>query len=269
LLQGRSFTASEVNAKAPVVIISESMARNLWPPGQSPLGKSVRLERQLREGSEIVFPVAQVIGVARDNQTYRVGQTPPMFFYLPDAVTGEMDTTVLVRTTVDAASLKEQVRKEAYALEPVLRLFVSTAEENIAKDESVLSTRAASEGTSVLGGLALLLAAIGIYGVMAWSVAQRTREIGIRMALGAQSGDVLMLVLKQGMKLVLLGVLLGLPVSWAVMQVMKGLLFGLSTTDPLAFSVVTMLLTIVALLACYIPARRATRVDPLVALRYE
>ena len=268
LLQGRNFTAAEVNAKAPVVIISESMARNVWP-GQSPLGRSLRLERQLREGSEVVFPVAQVIGVARDNQTYRVGQTPPLFFYLPDAVTGEMDTTVLVRTTVDAAGLKELVRKEAYALEPVLRLFVSTAEENIAKDKSVLSTRAASEGTSVLGGLALLLAAIGIYGVMAWSVAQRTREIGIRMALGAQRGDVLTLVLKQGMKLVLLGVVLGLPVSWGVMQVMKGLLFGLSTADPFAFSVVTVLLTIVALLACYIPARRATKVNPLVALRYE
>jgi len=268
LLQGRGFTTEEVNAKAPVVIISESTARNIGS-GQSPLGKTLRLERQLREGSEVVFPVAQVIGIARDNQTYRVGQTPPLFFYLPQAVAGEMDSTVLLRTTGDAARLKELVRREAYAIEPVLRLFVSTAEERIAKDQSVLATRAASEGTSALGGLALLLAAIGIYGVMAWSVAQRTREIGIRMALGAQRRDVLTLVMKQGMKLVLLGVLIGLPLSLAVMQVMKGLLFGLSTTDPAALSVVTVLLTIIALLACYIPARRATKVDPLVALRYE
>jgi len=105
--------------------------------------------------------------------------------------------------------------------------------------------------------------------VMAWSVAQRTREIGIRMALGAQCRDVLALVLKQGMKLVLFGVVIGLPLSLAVMQLMKGLLFGLSTIDPATFAAVTMLLTIVALLACYVPARRATKVDPLVALRYE
>ena len=268
LLQGRGFTEEEVNAKAPVVIISESTARNIWP-GQNPLGRTLRLEEQLREGSEVVFPVARVIGIARDNQTYRVGQTPPLFLYMPHAVLGEMDTTLLVRTTGDAVRLKELVRRKAYTLEPVLRLFVSTAEERIAKDKSVLATRAASEGASALGGLALLLAAIGIYGVMAWSVAQRTRELGIRMALGAQRRDLLTLVLKQGMKLVLLGVVIGLPLSLALMQVMKGLLFGLSTSDPAAFSVVTALLTIVALLACYIPARRATKVDPLVALRYE
>lgn len=268
LVQGRGFTVEEVDSKAPVLITSESTARNIWP-GQNPIGKTLRLERQLRGGSEVVFPVAQVIGVARDNQAYRVGQTPPLFFYLPGAVAGEMDSVVLVRTTGDAAVLKDRVRKETYALEPVLRLWVSTAEESIAKDESVLSTRAASEGTSVLGALALLLAAIGIYGVMAWSVAQRTREIGIRMALGARRRDVLTLILKQGMKLVLLGLVIGLPLSLAVMQVMKGLLFGLTTIDPATFFFVTVLLTVVALLACYIPARRATKVDPMVALRYE
>jgi macrolide transport system ATP-binding/permease protein len=268
LVQGRGFTVEEVNTKAPVLITSESTARNIWP-GQNPIGKTLRLERELRGESEVVFRVAQVIGVARDNQAYRVGQTPPLFFYLPGAVAGEMDSVVLVRTTGDAAVLKDRVRKETYALEPVLRLWVSTAEESIAKDESVLSTRAASEGTSVLGALALLLAAIGIYGVMAWSVAQRTREIGIRMALGARRRDVLTLILKQGMKLVLLGLVIGLPLSLAVMQVMKGMLFGLSTIDPATFFLVAASLTFVALLACYIPARRATKVDPMVALRYE
>jgi ABC-type antimicrobial peptide transport system permease subunit len=251
-----------------VVIVSESTARNLWL-SQSALGKSLRVERTLCDGSEVVFPVARVIGVARDNQVYRVGQTPPLFLYVPGAVTGEMDTALLVRTAGDAASLKELVRKEAYALEPVLRLFLSTGEESIAKDDSVLTTRAVSMGATFLGGLALLLAAMGIYGVMAWSVARRTREMGIRMALGAQGRDVLTLVLRHGMKLVLLGAVIGLAASLAVTRVMTSLLFGLSATDPLTFGLVTAVLTVVALFACYIPARRATKVDPLEALRYE
>jgi predicted permease len=268
LLLGRDFTAEEVDTKAPVVIVSESTARNLWL-SQSALGKSLRVERTLCDGSEVVFPVARVIGVARDNQVYRVGQTPPLFLYVPGAVTGEMDTALLVRTAGDAASLKELVRKEAYALEPVLRLFLSTGEESIAKDDSVLTTRAVSMGATFLGGLALLLAAMGIYGVMAWSVARRTREMGIRMALGAQGRDVLTLVLRHGMKLVLLGAVIGLAASLAVTRVMTSLLFGLSATDPLTFGLVTAVLTVVALFACYIPARRATKVDPLEALRYE
>jgi ABC-type antimicrobial peptide transport system permease subunit len=151
----------------------------------------------------------------------------------------------------------------------VLRLSVITQEESIAKDKSILSTGALSTLTTFLGGLALLLATIGIYGVTAWSVVQRTREIGIRMALGAQHRDVLSLVLRHGMKLVLLGMVVGLPLALAVTQLMKSFLFGLPPIDPITFTVVPALLTSVGLIACYIPARRATKVDPLVALRYE
>ncbi len=268
LLQGRGFTTEEVNAKAPVVIVSEMTARRLWP-NENPLGQTLRMERRSRNSSQVIFPAAQVIGVARDNQVYRVGQTAPLFLYAPGVPTEWMDTTVLVRTARAAASMKELVRKELYALEPVLRLYVNTMAERIAGNDNLDETRAASELGTGLGGLALLLAALGIYGVMAWSVAQRTREIGIRMALGAEARDVLKLVLKQGMRLVLLGAVLGVAASLAVTQVMKSMLFGLSTTDPATYLGVVLLLSGVALLACWIPARRATQVDPLLALRHE
>ena len=267
LVLGRAFTADEVNAHTPVIIVSESTARSLWP-GESALGKLLRIEEPVRDGgTKSIFTSAQVVGVARDNQIYSSGATPPLRVYIPGAKPGQMDTTVLVRTTTDAAALKDLVRREAYAIEPVLRLSVKTFEEKIAWEQSIMS--AASHGATALGTLALMLAVIGLYGVMAWLVVQRTREIGIRMALGAQAHNVLVLVLMQGMKLVLIGAVIGIPASLAVTQLLSSLLVGLTTSDALTIGVVTVLLMGVTLLACYLPARRATRVDPLVTLRYE
>ena len=269
ILQGRGFTADEAVSKAPVVIVSETTVRNLWP-AENPVGKTFRVEAWYRDGSsEVIFPAAEVIGVARDNQSYRVGQNPPIFIYTPETPSEWLDMSVLVRTENDAAELKQAVRREALALEPVLRLWVNTTHELFEKDKAVQVSRAASELAAGLGGLALMLAAIGVYGVMTWSVAQRTREIGIRMALGAETRDVVGLVLRQAMRLVLLGAAIGLAASFAVSQVIKSMLFGLSTTDPFTYAAVTSLIVFVALVACYLPARRATRVDPMVALRYE
>jgi ABC-type antimicrobial peptide transport system permease subunit len=249
------------------MMVSESTARSLWP-GESALGKLLRIEQPLRdEGTKMIFSSAQVVGVVRDNQIYSSGQTPPLIVYLPGASPGEMDTTVLVRTTTDAAAIKDLARREAFAVEPVLRLMVKTFEEKIAAQQAIM--RAASHGATALGVLALMLAVIGLYGVMAWSVVQRTREIGIRMALGAQAHNVLTLVLRQGMKLVLIGVVIGVPASLAAARVLSSLLIGLTTNDVLTIGVVTALLVGVTLLACYLPARRATRVDPLETLRYE
>lgn len=267
LVFGRAFTADEVNAHTPVLVVSESTARSLWP-GESALGKLMRIEQPLRdERTKVIFSSAQVVGIARDNQIYRSGNTPPLVVYIPGVAPGELDTTVLVRTTTDAAALKDLARREAYGIEPVLRLFVKTFEERIAGEQTIMS--AASHGATALGALALMLAVIGLYGVMAWSVVQRTREIGIRMALGAQAHNVLALVLRQGMKLVLIGVVIGIPVSLAAARLLSSLLVGLTTTDALTIAVVTALLVGVTLLACYLPARRATRVDPLETLRYE
>jgi predicted permease len=264
---GRAFTLEEENAHTPVLIVSESTARNLWP-GESALGKLLRIEQPMRDGStKMISSSAQVVGVARDNQINRSGDIPRLIVYLPGAEPGEMDTTVLVRTTTDAAALKDLARREAYAVEPVLRLSVNTFEERIAREQTIMS--AASHGASALGALALMLAVIGLYGVMSWLVVQRTREIGIRMALGAQAYNVLALVLRQGMKLVLIGVVIGIPASLAVARVLSSVLVGLTTSDALTIGIVTALLVGVTLLACYLPARRATRVDPLETLRYE
>lgn len=267
LVVGRGFTVDEENAHTPVIIVSESTARSLWP-GESALGKLLRVELPMRDGeTKMISSSAQVVGVTRDNQIYSSGQTPPLIVYLPGAAPGEMDTTVLVRTTTDAAALKDLARREAYAIEPVLRLYVKTFEEKIAGEQTIMS--AASHGATALGALALMLAVIGLYGVMAWLVVQRTREIGIRMALGAQAHNVLALVLRQGMKLVLIGAVIGIPVSLAAVRLLSSMLVGLTTTDALTIAVVTALLVGVTLLACYLPARRATRVDPLETLRYE
>jgi predicted permease len=267
LVVGRGFTAEEVDARAPILIVSESTARALWP-GENALGKLLRIEESSRDGgTKIMFSSAQVVGVARDNQIYRSGETPPLMVYLPGATPGEMDTTVLVRTTTDAAVLKDLARREAYAIEPVLRLYVKTFEEKIAGAQTIMS--AASHGATALGVLAVMLAVIGLYGVMAWLVVQRTREIGIRMALGAQARNVLALVLRQGMKLVLIGAVIGIPASLAMARVLSSMVVGLTTSDALTIGGVTALLLGVTLLACYLPARRATRVDPLETLRYE
>ncbi|HSE22620.1 MAG TPA: ABC transporter permease [Pyrinomonadaceae bacterium] len=267
LVLGRGFTADEENARTPVLIVSESTARSLWP-GENALGKLLRIEEPVRDGgTKVIFSSAQVVGVVRDNQIYRSGEPLPQIIYLPGARPGELDTTVLVRTTTDAAALKDLARREAYAVEPVLRLFVKTFEEKIAAQQTIMS--AASHGATALGTLALMLAVIGLYGVMAWLVVQRTREIGIRMALGAQAHNVLVLVMAQGMKLVLIGAVIGIPASLAVARLLSSMLVGLTTSDALTIGLVTALLVAVTLLACYLPARRATRVDPLETLRYE
>jgi putative ABC transport system permease protein len=272
LTQGRGFTAEEARSNAPVVIVSESTARRIWP-NDNPVGKIIRAERRMHDGNiRIELPAAQVIGVARDSQTAGMGDPPPpLIFYTPSAGPEKwgIESDFLVRTNGEAANLKEMARAEALALEPVLRLRTFTMEESIAGGGKVVQARTVSQLALALGSLALLLAALGAYGVLAFAVAQRTREIGVRMALGATARNVQLMVVKQAMTLVALGFALGAPAAFAVTRVLRRLLFGLSAADPITYAGVALLLTFVTLLACWRPARRASTVDPMIALRSE
>ncbi len=174
----------------------------------------------------------------------------------------------MVRTSGDARPLTQAIREQVLAVDPNQPVYdVKTMEERVAV--TLETRRFAVVLLGVFGALALLLAAIGLYGVLAFVVSQRTREIGIHMALGAQARDVLSMVIKQGMSLVLFGVVLGVAGAYALTRTMQSLLFEVSTTDPVTFTLIPLLLAVVGFVACYIPARRATKVDPLVALRYE
>jgi predicted permease len=269
VILGRGFTVEEVELKIPVIILSQTTARNLWS-GEIPLDKTMRVEQTMSDGSVcVILPAARVIGVARDNQIYRPGHIPPLFFYAPQPPFIDEYRQLLVRAARDAASVKELARKEAFALDPRLLLSVGTMEAVFGEPSIINGARVASELATALGSLALLLAALGLYGVMAFAVAERTREIGVRMALGAQAGHVQMLVIGQGMKLVLIGVLIGVPISIAASQVVKSMLFGLSTKDPATYGAVALLIAVAGLMACWIPARRAAKVNPMIALRCE
>ena len=260
IVRGRGFTEEEMRAGAEVVVITESTARQLWP-NQDPLGKLL----QARPNAAF----SQVVGVARDAQASQLGQIDPLFLYLPFDAGSTVDLGVLVRTSRDAKEMVPTVRAAARDLDPTLFLQTSSMEERIASSELVRIARWASMVSAGLGLLALLLAALGLYGVIAYSVAQRTHEIGIRMALGASRQNVLRLVLGQGMRLVGIGIALGIAGGAVLSRALSAWLFGLSPFDPIAYVTVSLVLVAVALLACHIPARRATKVDPLVALRYE
>ena len=262
ILRGRDFTA-EVQEGAPkVVIINETMARRFFA-NEEPLGRRLRV---MRRGGQPVS--CEIIGVVGDSKYLSLGEDPRPYMFFPFQQNSWPVMTLLVRADSNPKNLIAAIRQQVKTLDDNLPPFnVVTLAENI--DISLFPARF---GALLLGGfgvLALVLATVGIYGVMSYSVSQRTHEIGIRMALGAQVNNVLRLVVGQGMLLALVGVAVGLAAAFAVTRVVKNLLYGVSATDLATFAVITLLLFVVALLACYVPARRATKVDPLVALRYE
>jgi putative ABC transport system permease protein len=243
-----------------VVIINEALARRSFA-GVNPLGRRIVIDDgQTRE--------REIVGVVGDVKHFSLEDAAKPELYLPYAQRPTQNQTLVIRTEAEPAALVAAVRGEVRALDKDLPLYgVKTMEDYL--DESVAARRLNMLLVGVFAAVALLLAGVGIYGVISHSVTERTREIGIRMALGASSQDALRLVVRRGMTLALMGVGLGLTGSVALTWLMKNLLFGVSATDPLTFVVIALLLTLVALLACWIPARRAAKVDPMIALRYE
>jgi predicted permease len=259
LRAGRDFSEFDREQSKDVAIVNEALARQLWP-GQNAVNKRFTIVQQTA--------LYEIVGVVATSVIGAVGEDPTPMIYRPIEQEYAPGVTLLVRTKGDPASLLGAVRDQVQTLDRRMPLRnTGTVQQNI--EAGLWAPRMGAALLSIFGGLALLLAMIGVYGVMSYSVSQRAQEIGIRMALGAQSADVLLLVLKQGMALAAGGAALGVMLALLLGRVVSTLLFGVSGRDPLTLAGVTAALTLVALLACYIPARRAARVDPLVALRYE
>jgi predicted permease len=265
LLQGRTFQQQDdVNAPG-VALVNDAFARRYWS-GQPPIGKRIQMGG-VRSGANET-PYITVIGVVKDGKYSSLSEDATPFIYFNLAQNFGLSPTLVVRTQGDPLGSLAAVRGEVAAFDKNLPLYdVKTMRQHLGL--ALLPARLAGSVLGVFGLVALALAAAGIYGVMAYSVAQRTREIGVRMALGANARDVLRLVTRQGMTLVVIGMAIGLAAALALTQLLKSLLFGVSATDPVTFAVIALLLIFVALLACWIPARRATKVDPMVALRCE
>jgi predicted permease len=259
LVSGREFTDADRKDTKQVAIINEAMAKHFWPD-QSAVGKRFHFfgEPDLRE----------VVGVVRNTVVNNIGEEPQPLAYLPLTQDFSPAVTMQVRTSGRPEAVISSVRSQVQSLDTNLALTnVNTIEELI--NQGLWAPRVGAALLSVFGALALLLAVVGVYGVLSYSVNQQTREIGIRMAMGAQTGRVLKLVVGQGMRLALAGLILGLVIALAATRVLSTLLFGVSAHDPLIFIGVSLILMAAAILACYIPARRAMKVDPMVALRYE
>ncbi|HEX8354594.1 MAG TPA: ABC transporter permease [Pyrinomonadaceae bacterium] len=259
LLRGRNFTEQDGPRTPAVVLVNRTMAEQLWP-GEDPLGRQLQLlETKV---------TASVVGVVGDAKQYDIGERQRPQVYTPYAQNPHIFGTLVVRARVEPLGLTKSVKEAVWSIDPEQPMWrVRTLEH--ALSQNVADRRFVLWLMTCFAGLAVLLTALGIYGVVSYTVAQRTHEIGVRMALGARGPDVLRMVLGGGMRLALAGIGAGLAAAFAVTRLMSGLLYGVSAADPLTYAAVALLLACVALVACYIPARRATRVDPLVALRYE
>jgi putative ABC transport system permease protein len=263
LIKGRTFDAQDGDTSALVAVINKTMAEDLWG-GTDPIGKRIKFPGSEKNPQ----PWRTIVGVVNDVSQYGLDKKPPMQIYLPHSQYPTAFNSLVVKTDADPKALLSSVRNEVLAVDQEQAVSnIRTLEELLSKSLSL--RRFIMILLLAFAMLALLLAAVGIYGVMSYTVAQRTQEIGIRMALGARTLDVLKLVVGQSVKVAILGVAIGLLAAAALTVLLESLLFGVGAHDTLTFSFVTLLLLGVALLACFVPARRAAKTDPILALRYE
>jgi predicted permease len=260
VLEGRTFSDRD-DARAPLVaVVSEALVKAVWP-GQPALGKRFRFGGD--DG-----PVVEIVGVVRGMQEMLLGETPKPYIFLPVAQAYRSPMTIVVETAADPLSVARPMRAVIAALDPSLPVFdVRTMDDHLRNGQALLFTRLGSAFATVFGLLALVLATIGVYGVVSYSVAQRTREIGVRMALGARRPAILRLVVGQGMRLGWIGLGVGLALSVATMGVVSSVLYGVGPRDPLVLGAVVVLLALVVAIASLVPARRAMRIDPMTSLR--
>ena len=259
--EGRGFDERDDAAAPKVAIITRAMARRIWP-GQSALGKRFRVTKD--------GPALEIVGVSGDIQYFSLGETPKPFLFRPYAQWYRSSFTLVIHTSVDPTSMTSAVRGAVASLDPTLPVFdVRSLAEHIRSGRALLGTRLGAAFSEAFGALALVLAAVGLYGLLSYAVAQRTREIGIRVALGAHTSGVLRLVVRQGLVLSAVGAAIGLVMTVAVTRLLAALLFGVAPHDPVILGAVVVILLVVGTLASMIPALRAARVDPLTALRAE
>jgi len=260
LLRGRGFAAQLDGASA--AIINQTMAAHLFP-GQDPIGRTIRQDQTKYT----------IVGIARDSKLRTIGEKPSDAVYLylnaaPEKANSLFGTTILVRTSIDPRALASAVRDQVAALDPDMAVFnTETMQQHV--DQSLLLPRISSLLLGIFGTIGLTLAAIGLYGVMSYSVRRRTREIGIRMALGARRPSVLGMILRQGLVLTAIGLAIGLAIALALGRFTASLLYGTSGTDLLTFVTVSLVLLVAAAAAVLVPALRAAHVEPTTALRYE
>jgi putative ABC transport system permease protein len=262
LVEGRSFTKADDENSPWVAVINETMAKRFWP-NESAIGHEFR-ESSIHDHS------MRVVGVVKNSRT--MGMSGPIreYFYAPLAQQYSALATLQVRTTFAPENMTAAIREQVAALSPAMPVFdVHTMMEGLYTINGFLLFQLAAALAGILGTLGLILALVGVFGVVSFTVSQRTNEIGIRMAMGAGQRSILRMILRQGVWIIAAGVFSGLLLAVAIARLVGNFISGVSPYDPVTYFSVTALLGLVALLACYVPARRATRVDPMVALRYE
>jgi putative ABC transport system permease protein len=262
LLRGRAFLDSDNKTSPRVAIVNQTMASTFWPQ-EDPIGKLFRL------GSETAQPV-EVVGVAGNGKYLAINEDSLPFFYVPLTQDFVSPRALQIRAFAAPESLEVPVKEQIGQLAPGLSIIdIETMNQSLQGGLGYFAFRVSAVCAALLGTVGLILAVVGVYGVVSFAASQRTREIGIRLALGASMRDILGLIWKQGVRLVTIGVAVGMFSAWLLARTMTHLLVAVSVSDPVTYIAVAILLSFVGLVACWIPARRAMRVDPMVALRHE